>query len=194
MRWFWSILAALIVIAAIYVGSAVVSVKGLADAARARDVSGVLARTDIVRVRRSMVDQILAAYFKQIGQNRPIKPLERLAANTYGATIADAMIGKMLTEENLTSLLNAGEITSDGSTVRMPRLADLDAAGSWAMLKRIAPVKPVEFEVSLGDKADAGGISMHFEGNGWKLSGIRLPSAALQSLTKNLADSRGSKD
>ena len=68
----------------------------------------------VVRLRRSLVDQIISAYLKQLGRERPIKPLERLAANTYGASVADAMIEKMLTAENLTEILNKGAISSEG--------------------------------------------------------------------------------
>jgi hypothetical protein len=52
-------------------------------------------------------------------------------------------------------------------------------------------VKPVEFLVRLGDTESAGGVSIHFEGNGWKLSGIQLPSAAAQVLAQSLIDNKG---
>jgi hypothetical protein len=60
-------------------------------------VAAVLARADTGRLRRSLVDQIVSAYLKRLGRNRPVKTLERLAANTYGASIAEAMIAQMLT-------------------------------------------------------------------------------------------------
>ena len=47
-------------------------------------------------MRRSLVDQIVSAYLKQLGRDRPVKPLERMAANTYVASVADAMIAKMV--------------------------------------------------------------------------------------------------
>src|SRR4051812_36294849 len=112
MRWFIGTIVALFVAIVIYVGSAVVSLSGLVEAARAGDATGVLERTDTVRVRRSLVDQIVTAYLKQIGQDRTVKPLERLAADTVGATIADAMIAKWLTQENLTAILKTGTINS----------------------------------------------------------------------------------
>jgi hypothetical protein len=74
----------------------------LIEATRAGDGAGVVARTDTARVRRSLVDQIVSAYLKRLGRDRPVKTLERLAANIYGASIADAMIAQMMTEENLT--------------------------------------------------------------------------------------------
>jgi ABC-type Fe3+-siderophore transport system permease subunit len=110
VRWFVGILVALFACLAIYVGSAVVSLGGLVKAVRAQDAAEVLARTDTARLRRSLVDQIVQSYLQEIGRDRPVKPLERLAANTYGASIADAMIAKMLTPESLTAILTRGSI------------------------------------------------------------------------------------
>ena len=191
MRWFVGIVVALLVGTAIYVGSAVVSLRGLIEAARAGDGAGVLARTDTARVRRSLVDQIVSAYLTRLGRDRPVKTLERLAANTYGASIADAMIAQMLTEENLANILNTGAIRSSCNAVaNIPRLIDIDTSNVIDTLRRILPVKPVEFFVRLGPRDSAGGISLHFEGNGWKLSGIELPSAAVEALAQNLVNRR----
>ena len=127
MRWFFGTLLVLVVGVAAYLGSAIVSLGGLVEAARAGDGAAVLARTDTVRLRRSLVDQIVVAYLRQLGQDRPVKPWERLAANTYGASIADAMIAKMLTAENLTAILNKGTINSGGApAVNMLRLTEID--------------------------------------------------------------------
>lgn len=191
MRWFFGTLFALLVVVGIYLGSAVISLTNLAEAARAGDAPEVIARTDLVRLRRSLVDQIVSAYLKQLGRDRPVKPLERLAANTYGASVADAMIAKMLTAENLTDILSRGAISSDGSTVaNMRSLSEIDTSNVFETLKRISPIKPVELMISLGEGESAGGISIHFEGDGWKLSGIQLPSAAVQGLAQNLINKR----
>jgi hypothetical protein len=166
----------------------------LVEAARAEDGAGVLARTDTQRLRRSLVDQIVSAYLKQLGKDRPVKPLERVLANTYGATVADAMIAKMLTEENLTRILKTGTIASGESPMAsMKGLSEIDASNLLGMLGRISPVKPVELLVRLGDTEGAGGVSIHFEGNGWKLSGIQLPTAAVQVLAQSLINSKARK-
>jgi hypothetical protein len=194
MRWFFGILLALLVSVAVYTGSALVSLGGLVEAARAGDGAGILARTDTERLRRSLVDQIVAAYLRQLGKDRPVKPLERMLANTYGATVADAMIAKMLTEENLTRILKTGAISAGESSVaNMRGLSEIDTSNLFAMLSRISPIKPVEFLVRLGDSENAGGVSIHFEGNGWKLSGIQLPTAAVQVLAQSLIDGKGRK-
>src|SRR4051794_29977096 len=107
MRWLIGVAAALMLAVAAYLGSALVSLNGLVDAAKAGDGAAVLARTDMERLRRSLVDQIVAAYLERSGRT---KPLERMIANTYGASIADAMLAKLLTAENLTRLLRTGEV------------------------------------------------------------------------------------
>ncbi|SDJ60950.1 MULTISPECIES: DUF2939 domain-containing protein [Bradyrhizobium] len=191
MRWFVGTVLALLVALGIYVGSAVVSLNGLVEAARAGDGAGVIARTDTARLRRSLVDQIVSTYLKQLGRDRPVKPLERMAANTYGASVADAMIAKMLTEENLTAILNKGAINSSAPIANMQHLTEIDTSQVLETLKRISPVKLVEFLVRFGETESAGGISIHFEGDGWKLSGIRLPTHVVQVLAQDLAHSRG---
>jgi hypothetical protein len=194
MRWFLGTLLALVVGIGIYVGSALVSLNGLVAAARAADGAGVLERTDMARLRHSLVDQIVSAYLRQLGLNRPIKPLERMAANTYGASVADAMIAKMLTKENLTRILNSGAIGSGETTfANMQRLSEIDTSRVFEVLSRLSPVKPVEFLFRLGETESAGGVSIHFEGNAWKLSGIQLPTSAAQVLAQSLIDSKGRK-
>jgi hypothetical protein len=126
MRWFFGTLLALFVLVGIYVGSVFVSLNGLVQAARAGDGAGVLERTDMARLRHSLVNQIVSAYLRQLGRERPLRPLERMAANTYGATIADALIAKLLTEENLTGILKNGAIGSGGDDIaNMQRLSEL---------------------------------------------------------------------
>jgi len=61
------------------------------------------------------------------------------------------------------------------------------------VLGRLSPVKPVEFLVRLGDTESDGGVNIHFEGDGWKLSGIQLPGAAIQALAQTLVDNRDRK-
>lgn len=191
MRWFVGILVALFACSAIYVGSAVVSLGGLVNAVRAQDAAEVLARTDTARLRRSLVDQIVQSYLQEIGRDRPVKPLERLAANTYGASVADAMIAKMLTPESLTAILNRGSIAVGDAEANMQSLSAIDTSRIIETLRRISPTKPVEFLIRLGNSESAGGVSLHFEGNGWKLSGIQLPSAAVRVLAQDLIKTKG---
>ncbi|MEA2862893.1 MAG: hypothetical protein QOC84_849 [Bradyrhizobium sp.] len=194
MRWFVGALVALLVLIGVYAGSAVMSLNGLVEAARAGDGAQILARTDQPRLRHSLVDQIVTAYLIQTGQNRPIKPLERMVANTYGASIADALVSKMLTPENLANILSKGTLAiGPGMEASMLPLGELDTSKLLGILWRFSPVKPVEFSVRLGDSDSSGAISLHFEGDAWKLSGVQLPAPALKALAQSLPDNRGRK-
>jgi hypothetical protein len=188
MRWLIGIVVIFLVSLMLYVGSAVWSAKALVEAARSGSGAEILSRTDLPRVKRSLTDQILAAYLDRLGAKRPIKPLERMLANTYGASIADALVSKLLTEENLTRLLRTGAVGDASQNTQFANLASLAnlEPSALRLLGRLAPVKLVEFAILLGDDRDSGAIHLHFEGDGWKLSGVELPAAALHALAESL--------
>ena len=187
MRWTMAISVALLLTLGAYAGSAAVSLQGLVRAAQSGDGAAVMSRTDLPRLKRSLVDQIVAAYLTRIGQKRAVKPLERFAANTYGASIADVMVGKLLTQERLTELLNSGKISLDASNLgEMGQLSRVAPAKLLETARRIGLVNPVAFSLQLGNGQDDGSISLHFEGDGWKLSGLQLPSAILDALSRHL--------
>lgn len=192
MRWFLSSIVAVVVAIGIYVGSAIVSLNGLVAAAKAGNGTEILARTDVPRLTRSLVDQIVSAYLIRTGQTRPIRPIERVLANTYGATIADALVAKMLTAENLTNILQNGSLGADGDN-QIVALGGIDTSKVFQSLGRLSLVKPVELSVRLGDEEGAGAISLHFEGNGWKLSGLNLPATAVQELAMGLPETKPRK-
>ena len=190
MRW-TLVSVALLLSLGTYAGSAAVSLHGLMRAAQSKDGVAVMSRTDLPRLKRSLVDQIVAAYLNRIGQKRALKPLERLAANTYGASIADVIAVKLLTPERLTELLNSGKVSLDASYLgEMGQLSQVTPSKLVETVTRIRPVNPVEFSLQLGSGQDAGAISLHFEGDGWKLSGIQLPSAVLETLSRHLPAQR----
>ena len=63
-----------------------------------------------------------------------------MAANTYGASIADAMIAKLLTAENLTRILNSRAISSGEMAVaNMERLSEIDTSKVFQVLERLSP-------------------------------------------------------
>ena len=186
MRWLVGTVLLLLLSLVIYVGSAVWSVKGLAEAAQSGNGPEIIARTDLPRVKRSLVDQIVGAYLERQGVKRPLKPMELMLANTYGASIADALVGKMLSGENLTKLLRGGVVAEGLPNAQMPALAALDISDTFTILRRLSPVKIVEFEIALGNDASSGAISLDFEGNGWKFSGVNLPARAVRALAETL--------
>ena len=98
----------------------------------------------------------------------------------------------MLTAESLTNILQNGPLGTDGDN-QIIALGGIDTTKVLESLGRLSLVKPVELSVRLGDEEDAGAISLHFEGNGWKLSGLNLPARAVQELAMSLPEARPRK-
>ncbi|WOH55301.1 DUF2939 domain-containing protein [Bradyrhizobium sp. BWC-3-1] len=189
MRWLIGIVAAFLICLFIYAGSAFVSVLSLVSAVRSADAAQVIDRTNLPRLRHSIVDQIVSAYLDRNGQRRPVRPFERMAINAFGATIADDLAVKLMTPENLSVLLNSGTVRNAAENITfgtMSSLAELDVSNIFVLAGRITPVKPVEFAVRLGESQDAGSVSLHYEGATWKLSGITLSPKVLSSIVDRL--------
>jgi len=91
----------------------------------------------------------------------------------------------------MTDILQKGVIGSDGSVIAtLPSLGELDTSKVLQALRRLTLIKPVEFMIRLGEGEMAGGVSLHFEAVGWKLSGLQLPTPAVRALARNLISNR----
>lgn len=189
MRWTIRIFLLVLAGCVIYLSSALVSLARLAEAARAADGAAVIARTDIPRVRHSIVSQLITAYLDKVGKKRPVGAFERIAVGTFGASIADDLATKLITADNLSAILQYGAVADNSARLEftgMPALADLDHSNVIDVLQRVRFIKPVELEIRLGPDRSAGSISLHFEGTGWKLSAINLPAPIVTKLLDRL--------
>lgn len=189
MKWLVGIVAVLLLCLAVYAGSAFVSALDLVSAVRSSDAAQVMTRTDLPRVRHSLVDQVVSAYLDRLGQKRPVRPLERMAISAIGATIANDLAIKLVTPENLSAVLKSGTVRNGAENITfgtMSSVAELDVSNICVFAGRITLVKPVEFALRLGDSQDAGRVSMHLDGTTWKLSGIGLPPKVLANMVDRL--------
>jgi hypothetical protein len=189
MRWFMGIVVAIVIFILIYLGSAASSLSKLVAAARAGDGAAVIELTDVPALNRSLTNQIVAAYLERIGATRRISPIEKMLINTYGATIADAMVAKMLTADKLTQILKTGNLPDVPNTTGLPALADLHGENWVSLLGRLSFVQPVLLAIRVSKTSDPdsyAAINLHYEGFGWKLSGIALPKAAVRDLAASL--------
>jgi len=194
MRWTAGILVTLIVLVAVYLGSAVVSLSRLVSAVQAGDGAAVMAQTDARALSHSLTGQIVRAYLELIGAKHKIGPRERMIANTYGATIADAMVSKMLTADKLTEILKTGKFQGAD---KIPSFAGVSALGNLKtgdilnLVSRLKVVQPVLLSIRISDTADPGddsyaAIALHHEGLEWKLAGIDLPRKVIRDLAASL--------
>jgi hypothetical protein len=192
MRWFLGTVSALVIALAVYLGSAASSLATLASAARAGDGAKVLERTDVKALNRSLTNQIVGAYLERIGATRKVSAMEKMVINTYGASIADAMVAKMLTADNLTQMLKNGNLEGRSglpSFAGLPALANLQTRNWLALLGRLNFIQPMLLGVRVSETSDPenyAAINLHFEGADWKLAGIELPKAMVRSLAANL--------
>jgi hypothetical protein len=187
MRKIVIVLAVLVVAVIGYGATAAVGLGRLADAARQGDGDAILARTDLPRLKKSLVFQVLEAYL----EGRPRTPRETLIANTVGATLIDAAVERLLSRENIAAMLRNGEVKlgGPGGSLAVPDLSRLAASDISTLIARVRPASLVEFTVRLtdADTPDAyGGIKMRFDGGGWRLSGLDLPRSVLREIAKAL--------
>ena len=175
-----------------YLASAVVSLTEAVRAAQSGDGERLRGYVDIDSVRGSISSQVVAAYLAEIGETRRISQLERTLAMSLGTTIADAVVDKILTPENLAVLLKSGRVQTEAGTALagdITPLAEIGRLNLFDILGRVRLIKPVEFAIRLGNSTDperTSSFHMHFEGDGWKLSAIKFPKAALRELASKL--------
>jgi hypothetical protein len=192
MRWRVGAIAALIIAIAIYLGSAASSLSTLASAARDGDGTKILERTDVSALNRSLTKQIVSAYLERIGATRRVSPMEKIVVTTYGASIADAMVAKLLTSDRLMQMLKSGNLQgTDGlpSFTGLPALANLQTGNWLSLLGRINFIQPVLLGFRVSDSPDPenyAAIHLHFEGAEWKLAGIELPKTIVRTLAASL--------
>jgi hypothetical protein len=192
MRWVIGIAVAIIVLVLIYLGSAASSLSKLVAAAQAGDGKTVIELTDVPALGRSLTNQIITAYLERIGTTRRIGAMEKMLINTYGATIADAMVAKLLTADKLTQILKTGNLsgTSDAPNLAgLPALADLHAENWASLLGRVSMVQPALLAIRVSKTSDPdsyAAVNLHYQDFGWKLSGIVLPKAAVRELAASL--------
>jgi hypothetical protein len=111
-----------------------------------------MARTDMPRVRHTLVDQVMATYLDRRGQKRPLRPIDRVAINPFGTTIAHDLAAKLMTPENLAVLLKSGTVGNAADNITfgsMSSLAEVDVSNLFAIAGRVRPVKPSSFRCGL---------------------------------------------
>lgn len=192
MRWFLGIVIAAIVTAVVYYGSALYSLSGLAAATRDGNGVAIVARTDLPRLSRSLSEQIVTAYLERVGATRRVGAMERMLVTGYGATVADVLVAKVLTPDNLTELLKAGRLAETNASpalTGLPSLTDLQKINLLTQFGRVHYINPVKLSIRVSkskDPEDATAIVLHRSSLTWKLAGIDLPRKVLREIAASL--------
>lgn len=192
MRWFLGIVVVAIVTAAVYYGSALYSLSDLATATRDGNGGAIVARTDVPRLSNSLSDQIVKAYLERVGATRRIGAAERMLVSGYGATVADVLVAKVLTPENLTELLKAGQLAETKALpalTGLPSLTDLQKINLLTQFGRVHYINPVKLSIRVSkskDPEEATSIVLHRSSLSWKLAGIDLPRKVLREIAASL--------
>lgn len=192
MRWFLGIVVAAIVTAAVYYGSALYSLSDLATATRDGNGTAIIARTNLPRLSNSLSDQIVKAYLERVGATRRIGAAERMLVSGYGATVADVLVAKVLTPENLTELLKAGRLAETNALpalTGLPSLTDLQKINLLTQFGRVHYINPVKLSIRVSkskDPEEATSIVLHRSSLTWKLAGIDLPRRVLRDIAASL--------
>ena len=81
-------------------------------------------------------------------------------------------------------------INSCGLTTSLvPDILSINTSNIGELLGRVSWVKPVEVFIRTSpttDRDSVSGVSLHFEGSDWKLSGINLPKSVTRQLAASL--------
>lgn len=192
MRWFLGIVVTVIVTAAVYYGSALRSLSDLVAATRDGNGAAIVARTDLPRLSSSLSEQIVKAYLERVGATRRVGPAERMLVSGYGATVADVLVSKLLTPENLTELLKAGQLAeakTSPALTRLPSLTDLQKIDLLTQFGRVHYINPVKLSIRVSkskDPEEATSIVLHRSSLTWKLAGIDLPRKVLREIAASL--------
>ncbi|MBS0530445.1 MAG: DUF2939 domain-containing protein [Proteobacteria bacterium] len=192
VRWIIGSVIALVVFLIVYLGSAVTSLTRLVAAVQAGDGAAVMAQTDTQELSRSLTGQIVGAYLDRIGAKRTVSSRERFIANTYGASIADAMVSKMLTADKLTAILRTGKFEGAEKIpafTGVASLGQLQTSDILGLMGRLRFVQPTLLSIRVSDTTEPDSytaIALRYGDFEWKLAGINLPRKVVEDLAASL--------
>lgn len=185
MRWLYLFLAGILLFIGWQTATAASAVYSLAEAVERRDAIAILDHTDVPRLRRSITQQIVDAYLKGSPSGKQPSSRERMIAVTYGSSVIDAYVGKLLTAENVARFLRDGTIEAPVSIEGRVNLPAIDLAGASGGLDRIRVHGPLEFRIrTSAQDGESSHMVMRSNIMSWKLSGIELPPSVLARIVE----------
>ena len=185
--------ATIVILAALFLAWSAWPLLALYDIARAvqaGDAARIEQRVDFPSLRRSLSDQIIAAYLRVTGMK-----LERGVVGAFGGGIADAMVGKLVTPEALAALLREGwpkgVLAERPPDVAVPDFAEF---GNIARLYAASDYGIGEFRIAL--PLDAAPerrfrLQLALKNWTWRLAALDLPPSLSERLARELVANKG---
>lgn len=132
------------------------TMRGLRDAVRDRDVAAINEHVDYAKLRENVKARIAARTAKEIASG---------GQNPFGAAIASALVGPMvdaLVRPEMVAAMMAGESVRGART---PRITGADAEIRRTALGRFV----------LGEKGRPGGAVFELQGFTWRMTDVEVP-------------------
>jgi hypothetical protein len=165
--------------------------RSLAADIQARDPAALSEDVDFVRLRRSLTEQIIAAYLQVTGRAKKLSPFENVVAIGIGNSIADPFVAQLVTPENLLVLLRGQAVPTDFGNVsfKVGELPSVALGSVWAAWSssdygfgRFSIGVPVS-----SPSAEQFRIRMELLQWRWKLTGVGLPDSLRNQFGQELA-------
>lgn len=164
--------------------------RALAADLQARDAAALSEKVDFVELRRSLTEQIIAAYLRVTGRANKLGALAGLAT-AVGRSITDPLVAQFVNPDNLVKLLEGEAVPTDVGKVsftigQLPGASFGTVWQAWLGTKygigRFSLWVPVT-----AVPADQFRLRMELKHWRWKLTGIDLPAKLREQIAQELA-------
>ena len=165
--------------------------RSLAADLQARDAAALSEQVDFVRLRRSLAEQIIAAYLRITGRANKLGTFGNALASAVGASIVDPWVSQIVNPESLIELLRGGSIPTElgATSFNIGELPNFSLSTAWSAWLS------TEYGLgrySIGLPADAAAaeqfrLRLELLEWRWKLTGIELPEKLRDQFARELA-------
>jgi len=190
MRWLIAVLVGAVLFV-LYLVSPYLVLNRLSSAIEAKNAAALNELVDFPSVRRSLSEQIIAAYLKVTGKTERLGRFGSGIAVGYGSSVLDPLMAKLATPEALLSLLGRGAPGGSSQTGAVP-VSAAALSSAWQLWSN-SEYFGRRFSISLPPQApSAERFKLEFRVIQWKwrLAAIELPAELRIRLAEELAKTR----
>jgi Protein of unknown function (DUF2939) len=168
-----------------------VGLHDLAADLQARNTAALSRDVDFARLRRSLTEQIIAAYLRITGRAAKLGVFGTAVASATGGSVADPLISEIINPDNLVQLLNGKTVPTQFGEVSLnaAKFPTDSLKSAWHIwlnseywLDRFSTGVPVSAPPSQQFRIRMRLLRWH-----WRLTGIDLPEMLRNQLAQKLA-------